>query len=137
MLFIDSNIWCYYFDSSAEQHEKVATFLEGAIEEHELCVNTLVLMEIAHYAVKQLGAVKGREKMQVLLSLPLRIYDFDYSLLDESVEALCEHTHTGIGGRDATVVATMENERIETLVTHDRAFTRIDDITVVDPVEDS
>jgi uncharacterized protein len=47
---------------------------------------------------------------------------------------LAKYSQTGIGGRDATILASMEVLEIKKLMTHDRAFSRIDQIEVVDPV---
>jgi uncharacterized protein len=47
---------------------------------------------------------------------------------------LARYSQTGIGGRDATILASMDMLGIKKLMTHDRAFKRIDQIEVVDPV---
>ena len=48
---------------------------------------------------------------------------------------LSRYSHTGIGGRDATILATMKKFNVKQLVTHDKAFKKIDFIQVIDPVE--
>lgn len=134
MMFIDSNIWCYYFDSQAKEHSKVAKALEKAAEKEELLVNTVILMEVSHFLVKNLGAVRGKQHIDILLSMPIRIVSFDQSSFVAAVMALTEHTHSGIGGRDATILATMKQEGTRRLFTHDRAFRRISDVNVIDPI---
>ena len=32
LIFIDSNIWCYYFDRAAQEHNIVSEKLEHALE---------------------------------------------------------------------------------------------------------
>ncbi len=108
MIFVDSNIWCYYFDRSAEEHDSVSEKLEDTIEEEDIVVNTLVFMEVSHYLIKNLGAVKGKNKIEKLLEYPLKIVDFGLNLMEDSINFLSEYTHTGIGGRDVTILATME-----------------------------
>lgn len=136
MVFIDSNTWCYYFDSSAEEHEQVAETLEEILEENEVTMNTVVLMEVAHYLIKNLGPVEGQEKIDTLLGYPFRVVDFTYSLFESSVDSLARQSHAGIGGRDATILAAMAEAGEETLVTHDKAFRNIDRVDVLDPAEE-
>ncbi len=136
MVFVDSNIWCYYFDKSAEEHEQVTEALEKIIEEDEVYVNTIVLMEVSHYLLKNLGAVKGKEKVDIFTSLPIKIEDFDYESFQESTSILAENLPTGIGGRDATIITAMRKQEVERIITHDKAFKRVREVNVIDPVED-
>ncbi|MDY6773779.1 MAG: type II toxin-antitoxin system VapC family toxin [Candidatus Nanohaloarchaea archaeon] len=135
MVFIDSNTWCYYFDSSAEEHEQVSEELERVLEEEEITMNTIVLMEVAHYLITNLGSVEGKEKIDTLLSFPFEVVDFTYRSFEDSVDYLSRYAHTGIGGRDATILASMEAADEEQLVTHDQAFKDVDSIEVLDPAE--
>jgi predicted nucleic acid-binding protein len=132
LIFVDSNIWCYYFDRSAVEHDLVSERLEDALESG-VAINTVVAMEVAHYLIRNLGP-SGKTKMDVLLSYPMEIVDFDQYIARRSIEYLARLSHIGIGGRDATILASMEELGIEKLMTHDQAFKRIDFIEVVDPV---
>jgi len=135
MLFIDTNIWCYYFDISAKEHEKAATYIESILGKKEIAMNSLVIIEISHYLIKNLGPVNGKEGVEKVLAFPFIVQDFDYNLLLKSIDLLSKYSHTGIGGRDATILATMENLGIKQLVTHDKSFKKIDFIEVIDPLE--
>jgi len=64
----------------------------------------------------------------------MEIVDFDQSLARKSIEDQAKYSQTGIGGRDATILASMQELGIHRLMTHDRAFKRIDFIEVVDPI---
>ncbi|HNX40692.1 MAG TPA: PIN domain-containing protein, partial [Methanothrix sp.] len=64
---------------------------------------------------------------------PMEMVDFDQYLARKSVEYLAKYSQTGIGGRDATILASMEEIGTRKLMTHDRAFKRLDFIEVVDP----
>jgi predicted nucleic acid-binding protein len=132
LIFIDSNIWCYYFDRSALEHDIVSEKLEQALDEG-VAINTVVEMEVAHYLIKNLG-VQGKKKMDVFLSFHMQVVDFDQYLAKRSIELLAKFSQTGIGGRDATILAAMEELGIKKLMTHDRAFKRIDSIEVIDPI---
>jgi uncharacterized protein len=75
LIFVDSNIWCYYFDRSAQEHKIVSERLEEALE-GSVAINTVIEMEVAHYLIKNLGA-EGKRKMDVFLSFPMEVVDFD------------------------------------------------------------
>lgn len=132
LIFVDSNIWCYYFDRSAQEHDTVSERLEQVLEDG-VAVNTVVAMEVAHYLIKSLGS-EGKRKVDIFLSYPMEIVDFDQYLARKSVEYLAKFSQTGIGGRDATILASMEELGTKKLMTHDRAFKRLDFIEVVDPI---
>ncbi len=132
MIFIDSNIWCYYFDRSAREHEAVSNQVEEALRKR-VVINTVVLMEVAHYLIKNLGPIEGKRKMELFLSYPMEIVDFDYGSAKKSIEMLARYSHTGIGGRDATILASMNAKNVKQLITHDKAFKRIDFIEIIDP----
>jgi uncharacterized protein len=134
VIVIDSNIWCYYLDRSAKEHRTVADFLEKIFVKKEIYVTTVILMEVAHFLFRNLGAVDGKEKMDVLLSLPLSVLDFDYATLTESSAILAQNLHRGIGGRDATILAAMKKLKAKAIMTHDKAFQRVEGISVIDPV---
>ena len=132
LIFVDSNIWCYYFDRSAQEHDAVSERLEQFLEDG-VAINTVVAMEVAHYLIKSLGS-EGKKKMDIFLSYPMEMMDFDQYLARKSVEYLAKYSQTGIGGRDATILASMEELGTRKLMTHGRAFMRLDFIEVVDPV---
>ena len=132
LIFVDSNIWFYYFNRSATEHEAVAEKLEQILE-NGVAINTVVAMEVAHFLIKSLGS-EGKRKVDVFLSYSMEIVDFDQYLARKSVEYLAKYSQTGIGGRDATILASMQELGTRKLMTHDRAFKRLDFIDVVDPV---
>jgi len=78
LIFIDSNIWCYYFDRCAREHNIVSEKLEQALEEG-VAINTVVEIEVAHYLIKNLGD-QGKSKMDAFLSFPMQVADFDQYL---------------------------------------------------------
>jgi predicted nucleic acid-binding protein len=54
MILIDSNIWNYYFDQSSKEHEYVIRAVEKFIEKEEIVINTVIVMEVSHFLVKNL-----------------------------------------------------------------------------------
>ncbi|MGC9777670.1 MAG: hypothetical protein HZR80_00340 [Candidatus Heimdallarchaeota archaeon] len=50
------------------------------------------------------------------------------------VKKLYQTKHLGLGGRDACILAIMEEEKIKKLLTHDQSFKQIPNINVIDPI---
>jgi predicted nucleic acid-binding protein len=134
MILVDSNIWAYYFDKSLDEHKKVIKPLESALRKEKVAVNATIVMESLHYLVKRLGPLVGGEKGQIFTNFGISFYALDVEVLRVTHQKLCEFTHLGIGGRDASILATMELEDIKDLMTHDQAFKRIPEINILDPI---
>jgi predicted nucleic acid-binding protein len=134
ILTIDSNIWAYFFDKDSPEHERVNGPVEKALKSEQLAINTVVVMEVTHFLVKNLGPVEGGEKIGVFLSFPFVLFDFDYRSALDSIEMLKKYSHLGIGGRDATILAMMNKASSKRIMTNDDALKRIEWLEVVDPV---
>ena len=134
MILIDSNIWCYYFDDSSKEHASVSKAVESIVSQEEILINTVVIMEVSHFLIKNLGPRIGKEKLNTFLNFPMTIIDADLSLIKKSIDMLCDYSHEGIGGRDATLLATLKQENTNKIMTHDKSFHNVDWIKVIDPV---
>jgi hypothetical protein len=67
----------------------------------------------------------------------MEIVDFNRQLLAETLEKLISSYSDGLGGRDASVVATMNLRGIKSVVSHDDVFKRLSSklaLKVIDPV---
>lgn len=133
MLIIDSNIWAYYFDSTTQEHSRVMGAVRNAIKREEILMNTVIQMEVAHYLIKRLGPVLGNEKLNVFLGYPFKVDILDKELVSSAIELLAKYTHMGIGGRDATLIASMKKNNATKLMTHDKCLKRIDWVKAIDP----
>lgn len=133
MIMIDSNIWAYYFDADAPEHKFVVQEVEKALREGVL-INTVVVMEVAHFLIKNLGPVLGKEKLDIFLRFPMQVDELTLDLARGAVDELSKYSHLGIGGRDATLLASMQRRRAGRIMTHDEALKRVPGIKVVDPV---
>jgi len=134
MLTIDTNIWAYYFDNDCAEHEFVVGPVEKALKSEQIAVNTIIVMELAHFLVKSLGAPIGGEKLDQFLRFPLVITDFDYQHALSAIEMLKKYWHLGIGGRDATLLAMMDGAGEKRIMTHDEALKKVDWLKPIDPV---
>jgi len=134
MLIVDTNVWAYYFDRDCPEHRSVVGPLEKALESEQIAVNTVIVMELAHFLVKNLGPVAGGEKLGLFLRFPMAVFDFDYRSALDAVEMLKRYSHLGIGGRDATLLAMMSRAKATKIMTHDGALKKVDWLQTVDPV---
>lgn len=112
----------------------VASHVERALRSEQIAINTVLITELAHFLVKNLGPVDGEEKLAIFLGFPLVISDFDYKTVLESLDMLKRYSHLGVGGRDATVLAMMRKSRTKKIMTHDEALKRVDWLEAIDPI---
>lgn len=134
MRVIDSNMWAYYFDRDAPEHPFVSEQINEALGSEKIVVNTVIIMEVAHFLVKNLGPITGKDKIETFLSYPFIIVNLDYNLTQEAIDLLATYSHVGIGGRDATILATMKHLGFSEIMTHDESFRRVDWLSIIDPI---
>jgi len=137
MIAIDSNMWAFYLDRESDEHEYVEEAIENALDMEEIVLNTVIIIEVAHYLIKNLGPVVGKEKLDTFLGYPFTIVDLDYQSTLETIAELAKYSHIGIGGRDATILSLMRHEKIERIMTHDTAFKRINWLEIIDPIPEN
>jgi predicted nucleic acid-binding protein len=134
MLVIDSNIWAYYFDVEAREHPHITGPVEKALTSEKIAINTVIMIEVAHFLVKNLGSILGKEKLSFFLGFPFTVIDLDYDLTLRAIDLLARYSQTGIGGRDATILATAEATGANRIMTHDEAFKRVSGLDIIDPI---
>ena len=127
MIFVDSNIWCYYFDQRVPEHKHVREPMREIIKSEEITCNTIIVMEVAHYIVRHFNEKSARKKIGYFINLRnMQISDFNRQMLQESLESLMEYSYAdGLGGRDATIIATLKSQNIRRIITHDAVFKRL------------
>ena len=108
------------------------------IKSQEIACNTVVAMEVAHYLVRHFTEKIARKKIETFINLTnIDIADFNRQALNQTVETLLAYAYTeGIGGRDATVIASMKLQNINKIVSHDDIFKRLAnklELEVIDP----
>ncbi|MBO3754279.1 MAG: type II toxin-antitoxin system VapC family toxin [Candidatus Brockarchaeota archaeon] len=139
MIFVDSNMWCYYFDQRLPEHAYVREPMREIIKKGEIACNTIIVMEVAHYLVRHFPAKAARRKIEYFVNLEnMKIADFDKQIMMEALDSLVEHAYThGLGGRDATVIATLKKLSVNKVFSHDNIFKRLATklaIEVMDPI---
>jgi len=134
MILIDTNIWAYYFDTTLPEHEQVIHPVETALRQNRATINSTIVIETLHYLVQRLGPLAGGEKGHIFLGYGIPLFILDANGLEITRQKLCEFHHLGIGGRDASLLATMAQHDLSKIMTHDHAFKRIPNIKVDDPI---
>lgn len=139
MIFLDSNIWCYYFDRRLPEHEHVKEIVREILKSSEIACNTIVVMEVAHYLVRHFPQKVARKKVELFINLSnLKIADFNRQSMSEALEYLIENAYpAGLGGRDAAILATIKTLGINEIVSHDDVFKRLSNrlqLKVTDPI---
>ena len=139
MILIDSNIWIYYLDPTTKEHEKVKMVIKETIIKEKILSSPIIWMEVAHYLFK-VSSMPRRglaEKLKKLMKLAtMEIAEFDVDILNMGIDVLSELQEIKIGGRDAAIIATMMKYNVRKIMTHDKAFRKIKDLVVIDPVEE-
>ena len=139
MIFVDSNIWCYYFDQRVPEHKHVREPMREIIKSEEIACNTIIVMEVAHYIVRHFDEKNARKKIDFFINLrDMQISDFNKQMMQESLGSLLEYSYAdGLGGRDATIIATLKSQNIKRIITHDAVFKRLAaklTLEVTDPI---
>jgi hypothetical protein len=140
MLFIDSNIWCYYFDQRLPEHVNVRDKVREILKSEEIASNTIVIMEVSHYIVRHFIERIARKKIEYFVNLGnMKITDFNRVILNQAIESLLSHGYAeSLGGRDATIIATMKLQNITKILSHDNIFKRLAkelEFEVIDPAQ--
>ncbi len=140
MIFIDSNMWCYYFDKRLPEHIQVREEMRKILVSEEIVCNTIIAVEVAHYIVRHFDAPIARKKIDFFTHLAnMTIVDFDRKIMTQALERLIEHGYgDGLGGRDASVVATINSKDMKRILSHDDVFKRLSAklmLEVLDPVK--
>ena len=134
VIFIDSNYWIYLLDAATMEHVYIKNHFKKIYDNYKLAINVVVLVEVMHYLVKRLGNQIAKDKWKLFTRIDFLCTDVVFEDLDYIFNELIKYSHTGIGGRDATIINSMKSLNITEICTHDKSFLKIPDIKVTDPV---
>ena len=131
--YIDSNYWIYWFDERLPEHRFVGRVMQSTLREG-VVVNTVTLMEVAHY-FRSIPKAEFNEKIGNILSLStLKIIDFTLELMQVALSFVPQYGNIGLGARDCVILATMDAIGSKELLSHDKSFRGVKDITLVDEI---
>jgi predicted nucleic acid-binding protein len=132
-VYIDANYWIYWFDERLPEHIHVNESMQSAIR-GKVVLSTVTLMEISHY-LRNLPVNVLEENIKMITSLStLTLVDFTYDILQSSIGFLSKYSISGLSGRDCVILATMEATRSKVLLTHDKAFKKVNGIRIIDEI---
>ena len=141
MIVVDAMIWVYNCDVRAPEYENVHSWLEGkdgkgVIDSEEILVNTVIVMEVVHNLRRRAQLPPELVYDYVLKMLALKnmtTAPLDRNLLNASMHMFERYYEYGIGGRDATILATMSRRHVDTIATNDKNMLQITDFRRIDP----
>lgn len=120
-------------DSRHPEHRHVSKAMRAAIREGIL-LNLTSLLEVAHY-FRNLGEAELSSTMDKLRNLTtLNLAELDTATADEALRILGRYSDMGIGSRDAVILATMQLHGVKRILTHDRDFSKVKGIRVIDSI---
>ena len=135
--FVDTNTLWWLVSQKSKHHYKVEKFLLDLVQDDDrFFINTFVAIELLHLLIKQIGP-SGKQffdKLQeehLLSILPV----IGSKLLDNIWNVLTKYgIISSIGGRDASILVSMVEYNISTIITNDKDFANVKEISVLDPL---
>lgn len=138
--FIDTNILWWYFTKNSKNHKIVKKYLDPLIMDldNQFYVNEFVIIELLHLLIKK---SKGGYKLgKELLSnkYPFLHILFNFSNLTSIIsllEVLNTYGHdTTIGGRDSSIIVSMQTHQINDIITNDGGFKSVANLRILNPI---
>ncbi len=148
MITIDSQIWIYYWDINAIEHQNIKNWLngtekDGILFKEQIILSSIIPIETGHHLYKAADLSKDLDKETIedlLLSListeNCQLIDIDAILLIDVIQKMKKYSPLGIGGRDTLILATMDRFKVSTIATHDKNILALKNYKRIDPVFD-
>ncbi|HEY0089462.1 MAG TPA: type II toxin-antitoxin system VapC family toxin [Candidatus Lokiarchaeia archaeon] len=135
---IDANIIVYALNSDLPEH----LYCKGLLEEvargiEPIAIPNIVLIESYHALVYKykFNSIEVKEKLTAILeSENVNVFDITTSTILYTFE-IASHYYTG--GRDSLIAASLLENNIKVLYSHDGAFDSIKEIKRLDPIKDN
>ena len=140
--FLDTNILWWYFVNNSKNHQQIKSYLDKLIldAQNSFMINEFVLIELFHLLIKKKGD-EGYKLASLLLNERYPFIEFKYDLLHVSdlnniLKILSKYgTTTSIGGRDSTIIYSMNHHEVKDIITNDRGFENVEFIHVHNPLK--
>jgi predicted nucleic acid-binding protein len=138
--FIDTNILWWYLSKNSKHHQKVKIFLDELIlnTANTFIVNEIILLELFHILVKRLGQ-SGVRIAQAIIDykftfLKIHFHSINKDTINNILDLIFKYgTTTTIGGRDSTVINTMQIHNLTHLITDDQGYLNVENLQVHSP----
>lgn len=133
LIYVDSNYWIYWLDSTLPEHPHVAAIMNEAIE-NGITTNYVTLLEVAHH-IRGLPKASFSNFMESIQNLSTVVLtELDSQTVTLALRLLPDYASRGLDGRDCIILAAMHLADVTSIATHDRAFRAIRGIRVVDGI---
>lgn len=142
IFFLDTNILWWYFVKNSKNHPQIKSYLDKLIldAQNSFIINEFVLIELFHLLIKKKGD-EGYKLASLLLNERYPFIEFKYDLLQVSdlnsvLQILSAYgTTTSIGGRDSTIIYSMNRHEVKDIITNDKGFENVEFIKVHNPLK--
>ena len=146
MITIDSQIWIYYWDINAIEHENIKNWFngtekDGILFKEEIFLSAIIPIEVAHhlYKITNINKDLGKETVEDLIlslisSKNCQLIEIDAILLVDVIHKMKKYSALGIGGRDTLILASMDRLKVSTIATHEKNILALKNYKRIDPV---
>ncbi len=148
MITIDSQIWIYYWDINAKEHNNIKNWLNGPnkngiLFKENIILSVIIPMEVGNHLFKLTGISKDFDKntiedliLSLISSENCQLIDIDAILFVDVIQKMKKYSALGIGGRDTIILATMDRLKVSTIATHDKNILTLKNYRRIDPIFD-
>ena len=139
--FLDTNILWWYFVKNSKYHQSIKLYLDKLImdDQNSFIINEFVVIELFHLLIKKKGE-DGFKIASLLLNERYPFLEVKYDVLHISdLNAVLKNLYkygirSSIGGRDSTIIYTMNRHKVKNIITNDKGFEKVESLLVHNPV---
>ncbi|KKN19030.1 hypothetical protein LCGC14_0949900 [marine sediment metagenome] len=148
MITIDSQIWIYYWDINAKEHNNIKNWLNGTnkngiLFKENIILSVIIPIEVGNHLFKLTDITEDFAKntiedliLSLISSENCQLIDIDAILFVDVIQKMKKYSSLGIGGRDTIILATMDRLKVSTIATHDKNILTLKSYRRIDPIFD-
>ncbi len=148
MITIDSQIWIYYWDINAKEHNNIKNWLNGTnkngiLFKENIILSVIIPIEVGNHLFKLTDITEDFAKntiedliLSLISSENCQLIDIDAILFVDVIQKMKKYSPLGIGGRDTIILATMDRLKVSTIATHDKNILTLKSYRRIDPIFD-
>ncbi len=133
-VLVDANVFIYALGAEHRYRDRCREIV-SALARGEVAGETSVeiLQELVHVRRRRSGVADASARAREILAWDLPLHDFDGDDFERALSLM--EAHESLPARDAVHAATALNRGIETILSTDADFDRVDDLTRIDPAD--
>jgi predicted nucleic acid-binding protein len=141
IFFLDTNILWWYFVKNSKYHQSIKIYMDKLImdDQNSFIINEFVVIELFHLLIKNKGE-DGFKIASLLLNERYPFLEVKYDVLHVSdLNAVLKNLYkygirSSIGGRDSTIIYTMNRHKVKNIITNDKGFEKVESLLVHNPL---